>query len=396
MPATDERGRTHPAPAHPHPPASTTELSRRTAPTWTPPAPRCGRMRERAQALFATGDKVAGDAYTAETARPAPGPAGRRTRRRPDHAALLRPAGLRRPPTPSDAGRSYHVGRRHVTDDAGEPLVLDWRAPLSRVVLPGQRPRPAGRRRPAAVRVQRRGADQLRGRAPGPGRGAGHRPAGSSPPRSNAPASGRCATSSPPSSPSRTSWSGPTWPTRSASRARRAPARPRSGCTGPRTCSTCTGSGCAASGVLIVGPNRAFLSYIAAVLPALGEVEVAAVHRGGPGRPGAGPGGRRPGRGRAQARPADGRGAAPRGWTAGSRAPTEPIMVSDGSYRWRIDLEPLRRIVDDDPPGGPAVRHRPGAGPGPGGRAAAAPVRGAPGRLAGRGLAAPDGPRPGR
>ena len=27
--------------------------------------------------------------------------------------------------------------------------------------------------------------------------------------------------------------------------------------------------------------------------------------------------------------------------------PAEPIMVSDGSYRWRIDTEPLRRIVDE-------------------------------------------------
>ena len=27
----------------------------------------------------------------------------------------------------------HHVGRRHVTDDAGEPMVLDWRAPLSRL-----------------------------------------------------------------------------------------------------------------------------------------------------------------------------------------------------------------------------------------------------------------------
>ena len=29
------------------------------------------------------------------------------------------------------------------------------------------------------------------------------------------------------------------------------------------------------------------------------------------------------------------------------RKPVEPIMVSDGSYRWRIDAEPLRRIVDE-------------------------------------------------
>ena len=53
-----------------------------------------------------------------------------------------------------DAG-SYHIGRRHVTDDAGEPMVLDWRAPLSRRStrpVPG----PAGRRGPAAVRVRQR------------------------------------------------------------------------------------------------------------------------------------------------------------------------------------------------------------------------------------------------
>ena len=27
---------------------------------------------------------------------------------------------------------AIHIGRRHVTDDAGEPMVLDWRAPMSR------------------------------------------------------------------------------------------------------------------------------------------------------------------------------------------------------------------------------------------------------------------------
>jgi len=42
-----------------------------------------------------------------------------------DHAALLRPLEL------ADDER-HHIGRRHVTDDAGEPMVLDWRAPLSR------------------------------------------------------------------------------------------------------------------------------------------------------------------------------------------------------------------------------------------------------------------------
>ncbi|MET0415886.1 MAG: AAA family ATPase, partial [Actinoplanes sp.] len=82
------------------------------------------RMRGRAEALFATGDKVAGDAYTAEQL-------GRHMARRVQELADD-------PSTPLFFGRldieetAYHVGRRHVTDDAGEPMVLDWRAPLSR------------------------------------------------------------------------------------------------------------------------------------------------------------------------------------------------------------------------------------------------------------------------
>ena len=77
----------------------------------------------------------------------------------------------------------------------------------------------------------------------------------------------RCATSSRPSSPSRTSSSAPTSTRRSACRARRAPARPRSACTARRTCSTPSATGWPAPGVLVVGPNRAFLDYIGAVLP---------------------------------------------------------------------------------------------------------------------------------
>ena len=50
------------------------------------------------------------------------------------HPAVLRPARLRA--TEPDAGArghgDFHIGRRHVTDDAGEPLVIDWRAPVSR------------------------------------------------------------------------------------------------------------------------------------------------------------------------------------------------------------------------------------------------------------------------
>src|SRR5262245_47291423 len=88
-------------------------------------------MRERTEALFATGDTVVGDSYAAE-------PLGRTLSRR-----ILELAD--KPDTPlffgrldfgeqrSDhAGQRYHIGRRHVTDDTGEPMVLDWRAPVSR------------------------------------------------------------------------------------------------------------------------------------------------------------------------------------------------------------------------------------------------------------------------
>jgi DNA helicase IV len=100
------------------------------------------------------------------------------------------------------------------------------------------------------------------------------------------------------------------------------------------------------SGVLIVGPNTAFLSYISAVLPALGEIDVqqatvdALISR-------------QPVRAvdteAATLVKHDVRMAEVLRKVLWSRLakPTEPIMVSDGSYRWRIDAEPLRRIVDE-------------------------------------------------
>ncbi len=30
------------------------------------------------------------------------------------------------------AGERFYVGRRHVTDEVGDPMVVDWRAPISR------------------------------------------------------------------------------------------------------------------------------------------------------------------------------------------------------------------------------------------------------------------------
>lgn len=31
-----------------------------------------------------------------------------------------------------ESGATFHIGRRHVADDLGDPLVVDWRAPISR------------------------------------------------------------------------------------------------------------------------------------------------------------------------------------------------------------------------------------------------------------------------
>src|SRR5437763_8302813 len=99
------------------------------------------------------------------------------------------------------------------------------------------------------------------------------------------------------------------------------------------------------SGVLIIGPNQAFLRYIAAVLPTLGEVDVtqstvddllATPVRGTDSLA-------------AQRVKHDARMAQVLRRAMGRyvRKPTEPITVSDGSYRWRLSAEVLRRVVDD-------------------------------------------------
>jgi DNA helicase IV len=49
-----------------------------------------------------------------------------------------------------DVGERFHIGRRHVSDSAGEPMVIDWRAPLS---LPFYR---ASRSEPMGVTLRRR------------------------------------------------------------------------------------------------------------------------------------------------------------------------------------------------------------------------------------------------
>src|SRR5687768_7753787 len=106
-------------------------------------------MRERAQALFATGDGVAGDAWAAETLGRTL--AGRVRELADDPNTPLFFGRLDFTDTQDEhAGQRYHIGRRHVTDDAGEPMVLDWRARLSRSFYQ------ASARDPQGVAVRRR------------------------------------------------------------------------------------------------------------------------------------------------------------------------------------------------------------------------------------------------
>ncbi|RKN48363.1 HelD family protein [Micromonospora endolithica] len=320
------------------------------------------RMRERAEALFATGDKVAGDAYTAEQL-------GRHMARRVAEladdpttplffgkldfgaATGTEPGESRTPGAgPGDedtdhAGRAYHVGRRHVTDAQGEPLVLDWRAPVSRSFYR------ASARDPQGVAVRRRFGfhggeltsfeDERLDRGEELGTASRILTAEIERPRVG-PMRDIVATIQPEQD--------------ELVRAELADSICVQGA--PGTGKTAVGLHRAAyllylhrerlrrSGVLIVGPNRAFLSYIAAVLPALGEVEVdQATVEDLVGRVPV----------RATEDPAvavikhDARLAEVlrRAVEAHISAPTEPVVVSDGSFRWRIGLEPLHRIVQE-------------------------------------------------
>src|SRR5438045_1466543 len=44
----------------------------------------------------------------------------------------------------SFTGERFYIGRRHVTDEVGDPLVVDWRAPVSRPFYRASRATPLG------------------------------------------------------------------------------------------------------------------------------------------------------------------------------------------------------------------------------------------------------------
>lgn len=307
------------------------------------------RMRERAEALFRSGAQVAGDGYTAETL-------GTTLSRRVAELADD-------PTTPLFFGRldfadaSYHIGRRHVTDESGEPMVLDWRAPISRSFYR------ASARDPQGVRTRRRFGfhqgeltsfeDEHLDRGEEYGIASRILTAEIERPRVG-PMRDIVATIQPEQD--------------ELVRADLADSICVQGA--PGTGKTAVGLHRAAyllyqhrerlrrSGVLVVGPNRAFLSYISAVLPALGEVEVtqATVEdlvTSAAFRPGGGAGGALAVRGTDRPETAavkhDPRMAEVlrRALAGLVRGPEEPIVVSDGSYRWRITAEALRRVIEE-------------------------------------------------
>ncbi|MGI8330162.1 HelD family protein [Actinomadura scrupuli] len=172
---------------------------------------------------------------------------------------------------PRDLPGTLYVGRRHVHDDEGLPLVIDWRAPVSRAFYQ------AGPKDPMGLALRRRFGyhggeltafedEPMDGRELGPSRILTEE---IERPRTG-PMRDIVATIQP-----------------DQDELVRADLR-RTVCVqgAPGTGKTAVGLHRAAyllfthrerlsrSGVLIVGPNRAFLSYISSVLPALGEVRV--------------------------------------------------------------------------------------------------------------------------
>ncbi|WP_369247516.1 AAA family ATPase [Streptomyces sp. R41] len=98
-------------------------------------------------------------------------------------------------------------------------------------------------------------------------------------------------------------------------------------------------------GLLILGPNRTFLSYISEVLPALGETGVRQSTVGDEiaRHPVTGEDGERAAVVKHDARMAE---VLRRALYGNIGSPAEPLAVPDGSYRWRVPVGALRRIVD--------------------------------------------------
>jgi len=295
------------------------------------------RMRDRAEALFAAGDGVAGDEIGAQALGTA---LARRVAELADHPDVPLFFGK----LTHNTGEVHHIGRRHVTDAVGEPLVIDWRAPVSRAFYQASAADPEG------VAVRRRFGyaggeltsfeDEHLDRGEELGTASRILIDEIERPRVG-PMRDIVATIQP-----------------EQDELVRAGLE-RSICVqgAPGTGKTAVGLHRAAyllfrhrdrlrrSGVLVLGPTRAFLRYIEAVLPTLGEVDVRQstiddllpVPTAGEPDPPATAAVKHDARMATVLRNAL--------WGR-VRAPGEPVVIPDGGYRWRIGVEALGRVVD--------------------------------------------------
>ena len=260
-----------------------------------------------------------------------------------------------------------HVGpARACATRTPRTLVVDWRAPAAAAFYQATPAEPLGVVRRRTIQSPRRAGHRHRGRPARPGRPPRRACRSSAtarcwPPCPRPPA-GACATSSRPSSASRTRRSAPPAPGSRSSRAAPAPARPLSPCTGPPTCSTPTAAGTRAAASWWSARRRSSWSTSARCCRRWARTP-------------------RPCTRWARSFP---------GMSATRTDPPEVAAVK-GSLRMRRVLE---RAARDAVPGGPAELRllyrgtllrldRRRAGPDPGPRAAprGPPQRGAPGRL---------------
>ncbi|MFB9201282.1 HelD family protein [Nonomuraea spiralis] len=301
------------------------------------------RMLDGARENVIVGETVAGDRYSAERLGRHLKSLAKELSEEPEGPPFFGRLDFGRD-SAEHGGRAYHIGRRHITGEhGGPPVVIDWRAPVARAFYR------ASARDPQGVDVRRRFG------------WSGRTLTGFEDERLGAGEEG-----------------GSTILAAEIERPRVGPMRdivatiqPEQDdlvradldttiCVqgAPGTGKTAVGLHRAAyllyahrrrlerAGVLVLGPNRAFLGYISAVLPALGEVDVEQTTLEG--LLGAYP-----------VRAADSAPAAAvkhdarmaevlrRALYGRIRRPAEPAVASDGSYHWRVGEDELRRVVED-------------------------------------------------
>ncbi len=274
------------------------------------------------------------------------------------------------------AGHSFHIGRRHVHAPDGTPAVIDWRAPVSRPFYRASAADPMNleRRRRfgfsggelTAYEDEVFAADALSAAAAGGGAGAGRQDRSDSRPGTRPSQILIDEIERPRSGPMRDIVATIQPDQDDIVRAEAAQTVCVQGA--PGTGKTAVGLHRVAyllyayreqvrrRGVVMVGPNRAFLAYIRDVLPALGEIDVTQTTVGelvGS----AGAAGQVPVRGsdddaaaivKGDARMA---GVLRRALWACVRAPAAAVMLPRGSRRWRVAAWELEELVHE-------LRHR--------------------------------------